>query len=264
MGDDGAGVAGQKVFTFANPDNQRRSTSRADHDVRAVRADDGDPVGADDFFERPHDGLRQRWNAVLFLARLGRLDPRVILADQMGEDFGVGFRAKLVSRLSKPFLDPVEVFNHTIVNHGDPAGPVKVRMGVFVRRRAVRGPAGVADAELTGRRLGLEGSAETFVDFPLFFARLEFGVVQHAQPGAVITAVFEPAQSFKQDGCRLLLADVAYDAAHKSSFRVDRTWEPRPTENLARGAFINPSGGARLQRSRENPSGTQLARTRPP
>ena len=88
-----------------------------------------------------------------------------MLADQMGEDFGVGLRAKLVSRLSKPFLDPVEVFNHTVVNDGDPAGPVEVRMGVLVRRRAVCSPAGVADAKLTGCRLGLEGSAKAFVDF---------------------------------------------------------------------------------------------------
>src|SRR5213594_1875726 len=145
----------------------------------------------------------------------------------MGEDFGVRLGTKLVSLLNQPLLDAVKVLNHAVMHDRDPPALVEVRMGVLVRRRAMRGPAGVADAEWTGGGLRLEHPAEAFVDFPFLLARLEFGTVQHAHPGAVVTAVFEPAQSLEQDGGRLLFADVAYNAAHKSSgTRLARTRPP--------------------------------------
>src|SRR3989442_11636312 len=69
VGDDGTGVAGEKVFPSANPDNQRRSAPRAYDEVWAVRAEHGDAVGADDLLERFHDGLGQRRQAIWILAR---------------------------------------------------------------------------------------------------------------------------------------------------------------------------------------------------
>ena len=80
---------------------------------------------------------------------------------------------------------------------------------------------------LAGSGSGIQDLAKTFINLSFFLARLQFRAVQHAQAGAVVTAVFEPAQSLEQDGGRLLFADVAYNAAHKSSgTRLARTRPP--------------------------------------
>ena|SRR5437667_4541763 len=142
-----------------------------------------------------------------------------MLADQMSEHLRVGGGAKLVSGLQEPFLDAVEILDHAVMDDSDAAALVEVGVGVLVRRRAVGGPTRVADPESAGGRLSLEHPAEPFVDPAFSFACLERGAVQDAHPGAVVTAVLEPAQSLKQDGRRLLFADVAYDAAHKSGPR---------------------------------------------
>ena len=48
------------------------------------------------------------------------------------------------------------VLDDAVMHHRDPAGLVKVRMGVDVAGQAVRGPARVADAQGAGDWLGLE------------------------------------------------------------------------------------------------------------
>jgi hypothetical protein len=137
-----------------------------------------------------------------------------MLADQMGEDFGVRFRVELMPGLGKPFFYSVEILDHAIVNDGDASRLVEVRVGILVRGRAVGGPSGVANAELTGRRLGLEDTAEAFVNPAFFLACLKRRVIQHAHSGAVVTTVLKSAQPFQEDGSRLLSADVTYDTAH--------------------------------------------------
>ena len=214
---DGGGVTGQEMFAFADPHQQRRSPPRAHDGVRTVRANDSDTIGADDFLERFHHGPGQSRRAVRVLRPAGRFHFCVMLADQMGEDLGVGLRTKLVSRQNQALFDPLEVLDDAVVDHCDPAARVEVRVGVFVRRRAVCGPAGVADTHLAGSGPGIQDLAKTFIDLSFFLARLQFRAVQHAQAGAVVAAVFEPAQPLQEDGRRLLLADVAYNAAHKSS-----------------------------------------------
>src|SRR5207247_563599 len=97
----------------------------------------------------------------------------------------------------------------------DPAALVQVRVRVFVRRRAVGGPAGVADAQLAGGGEGLEEPREALVNFPLLLARLKVAAVEHAHTRAVVTPVLQPPQPFEEDGRRLQFSDVAYDAAHK-------------------------------------------------
>src|SRR6266536_3128275 len=132
----------------------------------------------------------------------------------MSEDLGVGRRMEPVSGLNQPFLDPVEIFDHAIMDDGDSAALIEVRVGVLVGRRSVGSPAGVSDSQVAGGGPGVQKLAEAFIDFAFFFARLEFGAVEHAEPGAIVAAVFEPAQPLQKNGSCLLPADIAYDAAH--------------------------------------------------
>lgn len=79
------------------------------------------------------------------------------------------------------------------MDQGYPAALVKVRMRVFIRRGAVRGPAGVADAERTLDRLRLGQSGEAFLDLALAFAQVQFVLRQEADGGAVVAAILKPA-----------------------------------------------------------------------
>jgi hypothetical protein len=91
-----------------------------------------------------------------------------------------------------------------------------VRVRVFVRGRAMGGPAGVADAEAASEGIGLEEAGEALIDLALALAELELIVLQSANAGAVIAAILEATQSFKDDWAGWLFADVTYDATHNS------------------------------------------------
>ena len=53
----------------------------------------------------------------------------------------------------QPLLDGLKVLDHAVVDHGQRAIAAEMRMGVDVGRRAVRRPAGVADADPAGGRV---------------------------------------------------------------------------------------------------------------
>ncbi len=90
----------------------------------------------------------------------------------------------------------------------------KVRVGVALARRAVGSPAGVGDAQTPGqfcRPLGafqlgdLARAAQ-----PLQLA----GGIQHGDPGAVVTTVFEALEPLEQNRTDITLGDGANDATH--------------------------------------------------
>ena len=97
---------------------------------------------------------------------------------------------------------------------GDLARLVGVRMGVRRGRRAVRGPAGVADAD-GARGAGCPRAASrgpracrppcaTLRPLPLMTA----------MPGGVVPAVFQPPQPLEQERRRLPWSDVSDNSAH--------------------------------------------------
>ena len=133
----------------------------------------------------------------------------------MRQHLGVGAGFEFVAGGEQFLFERVVIFDDAVVDDGDPAGLVEVRMGIDVRRRAVRGPAGVADAEIARDRFGFQQAGEAFVDFALFLADEQFVAVQHGHARAVVAAIFQPPQSFEQDGRGRFFTDVSNDAAHK-------------------------------------------------
>ena len=96
----------------------------------------------------------------------------------------------------------------------DAAGLVGVGMRVGRGRRAVSGPAGVADAERARRH----DSVELLLQHGELAGRLhdlEAVAVHHRDARRVVAAVLEPAQPLEQQSRRLAGADVADDAAHR-------------------------------------------------
>src|SRR5581483_195064 len=108
------------------------------------------------------------------------------------------------------------VFDDAVVHDRDDAGLVRVR--VLVGGAAVRGPAGVADADAPDGRLlaqqvlevgQLAAAAHHSRDRQPLLRRVEHG---HAR--GVVAAVLEAAQPFDQDRRALALTNVANDSAH--------------------------------------------------
>ena len=149
----------------------------------------------------------------------------VIIANQMREHLGVGVGFEFVAGGEQFLFERVVIFDDAIVNDGDFAGLIEVRMGIFVRGRAVRGPARVADAEISLDRFGFQKARKAFADFAHFLANEQIAATHHSHAGAVIAAIFQPPQSFEQDGRGRLFANVSNDAAHnlKSECRMPKS-----------------------------------------
>ena len=79
---------------------------------------------------------------------------------------------------------------------------VGVRVGVGLGRGAVRGPAGVGDADGRAVHVALESwlRAPNAADGP---ADVELAVSDDDHAGRVVTAVFEPLEAFEEDGASL-------------------------------------------------------------
>ena len=133
----------------------------------------------------------------------------------MREHLGVGVGFEFVAGGEQFLFERVVIFDDAIVNDGDFAGLVELRMGIFVRGRAVRGPAGVADAEISLDRFGFQKPCESLADFSHFLANEQIAAAHQSHARAVVAAIFQPPQSFEQDGRGRLFTDVSNDAAHK-------------------------------------------------
>ncbi len=211
----GVGIAGQKIFPIANADDQRRTTPRTHHHFRLFGADHRDAVRADDFAERVAHGLGERIQLRLLPAAF-----RVMLPDQVREHFRIGAGMKLVPGLEQALFELIVVFNDAVVNDGDLAGLVEVRMGILITRWTVRGPAGVGNAGFARCRVGDQFAGDALVNLALFLADQQVRGMQHGNSRAVIATIFQPTQSLQQDGRGRFLTDVSNNSAHELPISV--------------------------------------------
>jgi len=137
-----------------------------------------------------------------------------MFSDQMGENFGVGGGLERVPGLGEPLFEALEILDDPVVNDGDSSGLIQVRVGILVRRRAVRGPAGVPDAQFAGDGLSLERTGQPFIDLAFLLSELHFAAAQNCQAGAVVTPVFQAPESFQEDRRRWLTAHITHNATH--------------------------------------------------
>ena len=79
MRNNGARIAREKIFAFAEAEDQWGAAARADNDARMIHRNDADSVCADDFLERIGNRLRERMSSVegRFIQLL------VVLADEV-------------------------------------------------------------------------------------------------------------------------------------------------------------------------------------
>ena len=146
----------------------------------------------------------------------GRQVPVVPLLDQVGDDLGVGLGlVRSVAALLEAVHERLEVLDGAVVDDGDRARAVERAGGrcgrsaaPCVAQRVWPMPSVPASSWLLEHLLELGQLAGLALD-------VERAVgAQDRDAGAVVAAVLDPAQAAEHDLERLLLADVAHDAAH--------------------------------------------------
>src|SRR5204862_7718857 len=101
----------------------------------------------------------------------------------------------------------------------DLAGAVAMRMGVLLGRTSVRRPAGVADAVITGDRIGADNLFQVR-QFAGAAAQIDRAVADHGDSRRVVAAIFEPPQAVDENRHDVLRSDVADNSTHRVSSRA--------------------------------------------
>ena len=115
--------------------------------------------------------------------------------NQVGDDLAIGLALEHPAPGGEFGAQFLEVLDDAIVDNRHLAGRVGVSVGG--RRRAMRGPAGVRDADIAGRRIARE-HAHQIGKPPFGPPPHQHAIVQCADPGAVIAAIFHALQPVDQ------------------------------------------------------------------
>ncbi|CFR82204.1 Uncharacterised protein [Mycobacterium tuberculosis] len=147
---------------------------------------------------------------------IGRLAVPIRPRHQVRRDLGIGVAGKLdTGSLQLPAQDG-EVLDDAVVDDGDLAGSVAVRVRVAVGGTTVGGPAGVAQAGSSGQRRGRHfrhGFLE--VGQPARTpAHGECATVDQRDARRVVAAVLHPAQRVHDDDVGGAPPDVTDNSAH--------------------------------------------------
>ena len=190
---------------FSRGNHQRGAIAGYHQGARAVGAHNGQAPGA----LKAIGGVAHGGGQV----SLGRAFPRLL--DEVRDNLGVGVRDKGVAVGHQLAAQLLEVLDDAVVNHGDTAGAVQVRMGVAIRGGTMRGPAGVADA--AGAR-GVGGSRALAQRGHTAGALHAMQVARgrdHLNTSGVIAAILKGLQAIEQPGGRLLTSGITNNATHR-------------------------------------------------
>ncbi len=138
-------------------------------------------------------------------------------------------RAEDVAEALEALAQLLVVLDDAVVHHGQ-FFPGEVRVGIALARRAVGGPAGVGDTQVTGQWLGCQGLLQLgdLADTATALQRTGLGEDRHA--GAVIAPVLQALEAFDQDRGDVAFGDGANDATHRGSPQEAAariSWTPR-------------------------------------
>jgi hypothetical protein len=192
-------VACNDVLALADADDQRRVLARCHDGVRVVDVDHSERVAAVEPAYRPAD----RRGQITLVVRL----------HQVGDGLGVGLAAQYVTGRCELLAKLHVVLDDAVVHDRDPARAVGMGMSVLLAGPAVRGPAGVTDADAADNgRLGNGGAQIHELAEPANHD--EPAIAHDRDPGRVVAAVLEPGESADEDVARLTRADVSDDSTH--------------------------------------------------
>ena len=201
----GIGIRGEVIAVDADADDERTAEACADDDAGLLPAHDGQAIRA---FHECH-GILHRFQQIVL----------VVMGNQVREDFGIGVGFEFHAVLDERVFELGEVFDDAVMNDGDVAGRIEVRVGVGVGGSAVRGPARMADAEVARRRLGVDGFGE-FGDPPGFLPQVQFRAGARDQSCRIVAAVFEPLEAVEQNRRGLASSRKTDNSTHLAASTV--------------------------------------------
>ena len=114
----------------------------------------------------------------------------------------------------QPIPELAEVLDDPVVDDGDLARAVLVRMGVQIVRPAMGRPAGMGQADGGMRRAVRDGRLQICELAGALLDEQVAGVVDERDTSGVVPAVFEALQAFDEDGACLPGTGVPDDATH--------------------------------------------------
>ncbi len=199
MVDDSRDVGSDEILAIAKADDERIVLLRADDGVRHRLVHDDEAVGAFDHGEDFADG--------------GEEISVIHLFEKVCYDFGVGIRLEDMAFVDQLLLERHVVFDDAIVYDDKMVVAVAMRMGIPIRRLSVRRPASMPDADVTGKRMLLQGCFQICqTAFLLFDGNRAF--VIDGDTSRVIAAIFEASQPINQKAGRFAAAHITYNTTH--------------------------------------------------
>ena len=135
--------------------------------------------------------------------------------DEMRDDLGVGLALELAAARDQLLAQRLEVLDDAVVDQRDSAG--RVRMGIVGGRRAVGRPAGVGDADRSAGAGRSPARATRLSSLPFGAAADQLAIVDGADAGAVVAAIFHPLEPVDQPLRDQRFPDNRNDPAHRPS-----------------------------------------------
>ena len=197
------GVGTDEELIVTDTYHQRTLLSGRDDGIGITFVENGNGIGTDHLMQHQLDGCEQ----IEVLLHL-------YVFHELHQHLCIGIAPERHALLLQlPFQVGI-VLNDTIMDDGQVLGLRKMRMGIHGGRFSVRCPS---------RMCYTDCSSIIFITTKLFeVADLSFGLihiqgalcVDHGDSRTVVASVFQPLQSFNQNGISLTLPNVSYNSAH--------------------------------------------------
>ena len=133
----------------------------------------------------------------------------------MDDRFGIGLALELVAVREKFLSEGGIVLDDAVVDKRKTLVVREMRMRVRIGRRAVRRPAGMADAQRTGRLLPVVAFFRQFVDAAAGLGQLDLSVGKNGETRRIITSVLQFSQTIQKDRRRFRMPRIANYSAHR-------------------------------------------------
>ena len=203
--DNGRNVTRKEEVAFVpDAEDERGAAACADKRTRFVAGDDGEAERPFDF----GDGLEY-----------GGLEVAgVETCNQVRHNFGIGLGLEFDPVGDELGLEACVVLDDAVVDNGNLAVVAHVRVRVLDGRSAVRGPAGVCDADGALWRVHLE-LVFKFLDLAGSLYCLDGPVVNKGDTRTVVTAIFQFLEPADENGQGFVCANIGDNSAHNKSFK---------------------------------------------
>ena len=199
---DGGNIGCDEILSLAKSDDERIVLLRAEQHIRMSAAHERERV-------RPLDPLQNH-------AHCGDEIPAVDLFQEVCDNFRIRLGLEDMPLCNQFFLQRKIVLDNAVVHDGKIAVTVRMRMGVDIRRTAVRCPARMSDAEAALWHISLDLIAQRGkTSHALLHANLAVAIDGDAR--RVVATVFQLRQTIQQELCRLTIPDITNNSTHKNT-----------------------------------------------